>query len=213
VYDIVWRHNFGAPGFCLIDLGLGVKSHVLRELMVELRRELSRIHLERNGPPTFAVRIYSRFDQKASTGFHLDGAAPAALLMLGYEPSIIHSRIFIADYTRCAFELGISAQAFLNEPLPGLPQPHQILSSYVTELPQPEHGHSRLLLINNSATSFRERAAYPLGVLHRAEVTAHSTSGQRVINSVMIVLGKPDLNCAEQEDEFVNSDTYNPYVE
>jgi len=130
--------------------------------------------------------------------------------MLGYEPSTIHSRVFLADYTRCACDLGVLPHAFLNEPFQVLPQPQQFLSRYVTELPQPQSGHSRLLLMNNSSLPFTPAGEYPLGVLHRAEIVAPSPSERRVVNSVMLVHGKPDINCGDWEAEFVSTNKFDP---
>lgn len=41
IFDHVWRFDFTAPGFCLIDLGSGVDSHSLRRKMVLLKEQLS----------------------------------------------------------------------------------------------------------------------------------------------------------------------------
>ena len=57
----------------------------------------------------------ARFDQQETTKFHLDGAPEQSMLMLGYEPSRVVSRLFLADYTRAASDLGITPQLFLTE--------------------------------------------------------------------------------------------------
>ena len=99
VFDLVWRFDFTAPGFAALDIGPGVGSHTLRSWMVDLKARLSEIGRGRGLKP-FAYRSMGRFDQQVTTKFHLDGAPAESLLMLGYEPSKVRSRLFLAHYTR-----------------------------------------------------------------------------------------------------------------
>src|SRR5271166_6219249 len=110
ILDLVWRTDFSAPGFCLLDLGPGVDSHTLRARMVTLKNRLSEI-AER----PFVYRSMSRFDQQETTKFHIDGAPAESLLMLGYEPSNVRSRLILADYSRAAFDLGIEPKQLLKD--------------------------------------------------------------------------------------------------
>ena len=114
VYQLVWRSDFTGPGFCLLDAGAGVDSHALRAWMVSLKGRLSEVAVLRGGPP-FAFRSLARFDQQETTKFHLDGGPDQSMLMLGYEPSGVHSRLFLADYSRAASDLGIIPQRFLRD--------------------------------------------------------------------------------------------------
>src|SRR5262245_10834260 len=114
VFDLVWRVDFTAPGFAALDTGRGIDSHVLRSWMVTLKEQLSAVAVRRGQEP-FAYRSMARFDQQETTKFHLDGAPEQSLLMLGYESSKIHSRLFLADFTRAAFDLGITPQQFLQD--------------------------------------------------------------------------------------------------
>lgn len=86
IFDLVWRFDFTAPGFCLLDIGPGVDSHTLRSWMVDLKERLSEIGVRRGRRP-FLFRSMGRFDQQETTKFHLDGAPNQSMLMLGYEPS------------------------------------------------------------------------------------------------------------------------------
>src|SRR4051812_35383937 len=97
VFGLVWRFDFTAPGFCLLDVGAGVDSHTLRAWMVALKTSLSEIGVHRGGTP-YLFRSLGRFDQQATTKFHLDGAPVQSMLILGYEPSRVVSRLFLADY-------------------------------------------------------------------------------------------------------------------
>src|SRR4051812_17888969 len=98
VHDLVWRFGFSPPGGCLIDVRADVPSQTFRAWMIALKKQLSSINLER-GLPRFAVQSVGRFDAQVTTKFHLDGAPDQSLLILGYEPSNVPSRLFLADYT------------------------------------------------------------------------------------------------------------------
>src|SRR5450755_468744 len=161
VFDPVWRFNFTGPGFCLLDSGPRLDSPTLRLWMVNLKERLSEIGVRRGGRP-FAYRSMARFDQQETTKFHLDGAPDQSMLMLGYEPSRVRSRLFLADYTRAAFDLGIAAQRFLQDFNPMYKKGEDLLGRYVTELPQPPDGHSRILLVNNGSLPFTEERTNPL---------------------------------------------------
>src|ERR1700693_837050 len=149
VFGLVWRFDFTAPGFCLLDTGSGVDSHTLRSLMVDLKGRLSEVSIGRGGPP-FPFRSMARFDQQETTMFHLDGAPDQSMLILGYESSRVGSRLLLADYTRAAFDLGITPQQFLHDFNPMYRKGEELMGRYVTELPQPAEGHARILLIIHS---------------------------------------------------------------
>jgi hypothetical protein len=191
VFDAAWRVDFSAPGFCLIHLGRGVGSLDLRSLMLVLKGHLDGVAADRGVTP-FRYRSMGRFDQQETTKFHLDGAPERSLLMLGYEPSVVRSRLSLADYARCAYDLGIEPRRFLDEFNPMCRKGEELLSRYVTELPQPGEGHSRILLINNSRLPFSEARTNPLGVLHKAEIIDPDESERRVVNSIMLAVGGPE---------------------
>jgi hypothetical protein len=153
IYQTVWRFDFDAPGFCLIDLGPGIDSHALRSSMLALKQRLSEINIGQTGK-SFVFRSMGRFDQQETTKFHLDGAPNESLLMLSHEPSKVRSRLFLADYTRCSFDPGIGPKQFLLDFNPMFRKGEELLARYVTELPQPAEDHSRILLVNNSSLPF-----------------------------------------------------------
>jgi hypothetical protein len=195
IFDAVWRTDFTAPGFCRVDLGPGVDSHDLRSLMLDLKERLSAISVARGDAP-LAYRSLGRFDQQETTKFHLDGAPDRSLLMLGYEPSRVRSRLSLADYTRCAYDLGIEPRRFLDEFNPMYRKGEERLAPYATELPQHNERHCAILLINNSALPFAEDRRNPLGVLHKAEIPDRDESKRRIVNSIMLEVGG-----AEEVDE------------
>ncbi len=203
VFDLVWRFDFTMPGFCLLDIGPGVDSHTLRSWMVDLKERLSKVAVRRGGQP-FVFRSMARFDQQETTKFHLDGAPERSMLMLGYEPSKVRSRLFLADYTRAAFDLGITPQQFLQDFNPMYQRGEELLGRYVTELPQPVEGHSRILLINNSSLSFTEGGANSLGIMHKAEIVNPTEAERRIVNSTMLVT-EGEENSPEKLHEFVTT--------
>ncbi len=202
VFESVWRFDFSVPGFCLLDLGPDIDSHELRSLMLDLKERLSEIGIRKCGVK-FAYRSLGRFDQQETTKFHLDGAPDQSLLILGYEPSPIRSRLSLADYSRCAFDLVMEPRRFLDEFNPMYRKGEELLSPYVTELPEPTERHSRILLINNSSLPYTEAQTNPLGVLHKAEILDPDESQRRIVNSIMLAVGESEEIEAEALKAFV----------
>lgn len=204
VFDLVWRADFTAPGFAVLDTGPALDSHPLRSMMVSLKERLSEIGVSR-GRGQFVYKSMARFDQQETTKFHLDGAPEQSLLMLGYESSKVQSRLFLADYTRAAFDLGITPQQFLQDWNPMYRKGEDLLGRYTTELPQPQDGHSRLLLVNNSSLPFTEAMTNPLGVMHKAIIVTPNESERRIVNSTMLAVGRDEIG-VEKQEEFVMTD-------
>lgn len=210
VFDLVWRFDFAAPGFCLLDADSGVDSHMLRFWMVSLKEQLSDVSVRRGGLP-FHFRSMARFDQQETTKFHIDGAPDQSMLILGYEPSTVCSRLFLADYARAAFDLGITPQQFLHDYNPMYRRGEELLDRYVTELPQPDEGHSRILVINNSSLPFTEGRVNPLGVMHKALIVTPNETEQRIVNSTMLVT-EGEVISVEKQKEFVGTDVISKKV-
>ena len=204
VYDLVWRADFTAPGFAVLDIPPGPDSHTLRSWMVDLKQRLSEIGISR-GRGRFVYRSMARFDQQETTKFHLDGAPEQSLLMLGYEPSKVRSRLFMADYSRAAFDLGITPQQVLHDFNPMYRKGEELLGRYVTELPQSLDGHSRILLVNNSSLSFTEARTNPLGVMHKAIIVTPDDAERRIVNSTMLAVGDGGEIGQEQQQDFVTT--------
>lgn len=178
----ILRKDLAAPGFALLDLGV-VDSPALRRRMIALKEELSAAR-------RLVFRTLGRFDQQETTRFHLDGGPPESILMLGYEPSRVGSRLFLADYLRCARNLNLDPETLLGSLMF---RDDERLLAFVTELPQPEEGHSRILLINNSP--------WPnLGVLHKATILNPSETEQRIVNSALLATEGDDLDEQRQRD-------------
>lgn len=181
IYTQVWdRTGLKNPGYCLLDEGV-VDSWKLRRRMVEVKQELS-------ARTPFVFRSATRFNQQRTTKFHLDGGPPQNILMLGYEPSQVKSRLFLADHARAARDLSrdiselVSATMFGNDAL---------VQPYAVELPAFDERHSYILLINNSLET---------GVLHKAEMVTPDDSKQRVVNSAMLATEGEEINDERLQD-------------
>lgn len=214
VFARAWRFDFTAPGFALLDFRPAVDSHTLRSWMLMLKVRLSEIAARRVGKH-FLFRSMGRFDQQETTKFHLDGAPAESLLLLGYEPSSVRSRLFLADYTRCAFDLGITPEQFLSDFNPMFRRGEERLAEYVTDLAPPDEGHARILLINNSSLPFTPNGANPLGVMHKAEIANPTDAERRIVNSMMLSTGDgfaTDAVSPEQQQEFVTTEKISPKV-
>jgi hypothetical protein len=205
VFDLVWRFDFAAPGFAIIDIAPGMDSHTLRSWTVDLKQRLNGVSVRRGGKP-FSFRSMARFDQQVTTTFHLDGAPAESMLILGYEPSRVVSRLFLADFTRAAFDLGITPEKFLQDFNPMYKKGEELLGRYVTELLQPTEGHSRMLVINNSSLPFTAARTNPLGVMHKAIIVTPDEAERRIVNSTMLVTEGNNEISAEKQDEFVRTE-------
>jgi hypothetical protein len=179
------RFDFDAPGVCVINLGRESGSIHLRRLMVAIKRELARIHETATGN-TLAYLTADRFEQQETTRLHLDGGPDECLLMLGYEPSPIDSVMEVADYSRCAFDLGLSPAEFMAKHNPMFSEGHDLLRPYTTRLPRCAASDYRIVCINNSCAPWSESAPAWQGVLHGASVPEPDERASRVVNSTMI---------------------------
>ena len=185
VFEQVFRVGLEAPGHAIIDCGPDFGSRRLRTTMVRLKAELDRIARQRLGKALVYLSA-GRFDQRATTKFHLDGAPDESALMLGYEPSGVNSRLFLADYSRMAHDLGIEPKTVLERHNPMFAQGERALEPYAREVREFDPSRFMILLINNSRQSYRPRTANLLGVMHKAEILNPESPAPRIVNSTMI---------------------------
>lgn len=182
----VRRHDLTEPGFYWLDCGV-IDSHDLRRKMIEISKLFD------------GLEIYSmsRFDQQNTTKFHLDGGPIPNILVLGYEPSKVKSRLFLADHPCAANDLQIDPTALVSKAMFGKDEE---LKPYITELPQPENGHSYILFINNTAL---------LGVMHKAEVEKNPAEF-RMVNSIMLAALEDGHSRYNEEDleEYITTDAH-----
>lgn len=172
VFRRVWRTTLEQPGFALLRFSRPVDSREMRRAMVDLVRAF---------PVEFVPERFGRFDQQVSSKFHRDGAPPASLLVLGYEPTAVRSRFWVSDVFAAAVRAGQLLEAYLKASNPMFPAGEAALGPFVTELELP-HGESVVILANNS--QFPHGHGNPLGVLHRAVIESPDPGSTRVINSI-----------------------------
>lgn len=204
VYDRVFRTTFDRPGFAVITLAPALSGIGLRKAMEMMVRELSR----RNGQDPLAIQWAQRFDQQVTTRFHLDNGPDESYLLLGYEPTQVLSEIAIADYSRAAFDLGISPSEYLHSYNPMFVNNLDRLAPYVTTFDLSDPGGAVLLIVNNSRLPFDTDMHNRLGVLHQATIPEPVVGAQRVINSVQIAplsIASEKVSLSEWE-RFLGSD-------
>ncbi len=156
-------------------------------------------------PVRFVPERFGRFDQQVSSRFHRDGAPPASLLVLGYEPTRVLSRFWIADTSAAAARAGLGLTDYLAANNLMFPAGEEKLASFITELDLPR-GETFVVVINNSLLPFD--GTNPLGVLHKAVIPSPDPAGRRVINSIgftPVATGVTGLTQAEL-DRFLTRD-------
>ncbi len=182
-YPKVFRTGFSEPGFALFNLGTTFGSQEQRQLMVELKQELSRLEHERCGR-TLVYQSLGRFDQQVTTKPHRDGGPDQSILMLGYEPTSVPSRVSMSDFSRCASDMELTPAEFLDRHNPMFPDGQDRLANYTTELADFDHSSFQILIINNSVTPVGGNSLQ--GILHTAEIIVPDPDQMRVVNSTMV---------------------------
>jgi hypothetical protein len=148
-------------------------------------------------PVAFVPERFGRFDQQVSSKFHRDGAPLASLLVLGYEPTVVRSRFWIADTSAAAVQARMPLADYLALHNPMFPVGEAAFAPFTTEVDLP-HGAAFVLVVNNSLLP--AGGGNPLGVLHKAVIASPNPVGRRVINSIGFtpqVEGNPGLPAAE----------------
>lgn len=208
VYQRVCRTEFTEPGFCLVNCGATLGSVAFRQLMVDLKHELALVHQQHSVASTLIYVSATRFDQQVSTKPHIDGGPAACFLMLGYEPTVVQSSIELADYSRCAYDLGITPRQFLNQHNPMFQSGQKVLQPYTSRLCCFSPDEYQIVCINNSTCDYQIGDPAWQGVLHTATIIAPDESKRRIINSTMIAaapLGDTDRLSAHEQHEFIHT--------
>ncbi len=175
--------------------------------MVDLKQALARIHESVRGQ-TLTYLSAARFDQQTTTRPHLDGGPPECFLMLGYEPTEVDSELEISDYTKCAFDLGLSPQEFMARHNPMFHAGYELLRPYATRIPCFAKAAFQIICINNSSTEVSRENPTWQGTLHTATILTPDESKRRIINSTMIAsvpIGTPDLVTETQLQDFIRT--------
>lgn len=208
IYSRVCRHDFSQPGFVLINLPTIQDSRQLRREMVLLKESLEVVHRTRTGKH-FAYTSMGRFDQQVTTKPHRDGGPDESVLLLGYEPTSVRSRLCMADYSKCAFDMGLDPSELLRKHNPMYADGEQMLADYTTQLEGVDPACFQILVINNSCVPFRQDDQGLLGVLHEAIIENPNPSATRIVNSTMIASVAVDATEAiteEMQEHFLTTD-------
>jgi hypothetical protein len=187
-YTRACRTGFDQPGFCVVNAGDSIDSVAFRQMMVDIKHEMSLIHV-RKASQSLIYLSASRFDQQESTKPHLDGGPEECFLMLGYEPSGIECEIEISDYARCAYDIGLTPKEFMSRHNPMFKSGHDRLRPYTTRIPCFSSDHFQIVFINNSSAPLSSDGTNWQGTLHTARILSPNESKRRIINSTMIATG------------------------
>jgi hypothetical protein len=207
------RFDFTAPGFALLPLQAETPSRTVRHWMTELAGRLDRLHVEWAGR-RLAVRSMTRFDQQVTTKPHRDGAADESLLMLGYEPTTVRSRVFMTDFTACARGIHQDPEEFLRTHNPMYARGAELLAPYTTELTAFDPSRPQILLVNNSCRPYDPERHVMQGVLHHAEIPNPDPTARRIINSVVLTplaIDEPDPLPPQERGRFLETDSISGY--
>lgn len=180
------RTEFERAGFSLLPLGPDWGSRPQRQLMLDILDELSALSEARDGGRPLQALSMSRFNQQSSTRPHRDGGPAESLLLLGYEPTPVESRLSLADYSKCARDMGLSPAEFLDRHNPMFPGGTNLLADYTTHLVEFDPSLFQILLINNSSADFDEEHPRWQGVLHKATIPHPRDDSVRVVNSIQL---------------------------
>lgn len=204
IYPKVFRTDFSEPGFVVIDFGLACSSEHLRAGMVYLKDQLSKKHAANVGKKLL-YQWMGRFDQQETTKFHLDNAADQSFLMLGYEPTVIQSKLYFADYVQFAKSINASEEEYFEKYNPMFTDGEKLLKPYVTKVEGLREDTYKIVLMNNSNMN---PMGETIGVFHKAEIIQKDTSKERVINSMMMYsghLGEEETITRKTQEDFITT--------
>lgn len=197
----VFRTTLDVPGFAHFDLGVEWTPVAFRGLLVQMGHALAERYRA-----TFAESLHfvsvSRFDQQSPTRPHRDGGPDASVLLLGYEPTEVPSRLYLMDYVLAARDRGMTPLEYLDCCNPVFGGDERLLQAYVHEVTPFAWGHYQIVVVNNSSIRWEERARGMLGMLHHAVITERREGKSRVIDSLLLGVTEDGLS-AEQLSEFV----------
>ncbi len=207
IHERTCRVNFDQPGFCVVNVGDSIDSVSFRQLMVDLKCEMANIHQAETGN-TLIYLSAARFDQQETTRPHLDGGPDECFLMLGYEPSEVDAELEFSDFSKCAFDLGLTPKEFMAKHNPMFQSGYELLQPYSTRIPCYSRTDFQIVCVNNSSASLSQDRPAWQGMLHTAKILTPDESKRRVINSTMIATvpaGTPDSITESQQNEFITT--------
>jgi hypothetical protein len=181
----LFRTDLDGPGFALLDLRDRWTPRDFRSALVDLCDRLSGVY-QRDFGRQLQLLSLGRFDQQVTTDAHLDGGPDESLLVLGYEPTEVRSRLFLVDYVRGARDRGMTPRAFLDRHNPMYREGRQTLEEYTTEVVGLNPARYQVLFVNNSSLPYEQRLRGMLGVLHKAVIVHPDPARSRHVNSILL---------------------------
>jgi hypothetical protein len=180
VADRVLRSAVDRPGFALLDFGPDDTPQAFRNRLLRLALALDG---ESIGRFHRSLRLLSvdRFDQQATTLPHRDGGPDDSVLILGYEPTLVDSRLVLLDAAHAALDRRLTTAEFLARFNPMVLRDQDVLGPYAAEALPFEKAHYRVAVINNGLS----------GVLHQATVVNPQPGKSRPINSLLLAGAPP----------------------
>jgi len=206
VANRVFRTDLDRPGFAHLDLGTGWQARAFRQLLVRLGVALGDVYRDRFGR---GLRFFSlgRFDQQVSTEAHRDGAPEESILMLGYEPTPVASRLFLLDFTRSALDRRLNPVEFLEWFNPLTADGRAALEPFTMEVSEFEPRHFHIVTINNSSLPWERRERGMLGVLHQAIIPKPDPAASRFVNSLVLT------RLTESEEPRIGPDELREFID
>jgi hypothetical protein len=205
VADRVLRADVGRPGFALLDLGPDGTPPAFRSWLLRLASALSGESGRRFGRSLRPLSL-DRFDQQATTLPHRDGGPDDSVLLLGYEPTEVLSRLVLLDYTHAALDRGLTPTELLARFNPMASRGEDVLGAYAAEAVPFEPGRYRVAVVNNGTRPPGPDGAGKFGVLHQATIVRPLPGKPRPVNSLLLAgaaMDAPPLLPPEALEAFV----------
>ncbi len=202
-FESVWRTSAEDTGYCTLS------ATEVQPTSKELRRAMTGIVAAFNelSPRPFVVERVGRFDQQVSTRFHRDGAADVSLLILGYEPTSIASKLFLHDPHKAAGDGSAFEYLRRNKPMTK-DGDEELLKHAVNVLARPDW--AQIVVVNNCTVLENPPPGHPLGLLHKGLIEHPDPNAHRVIDSMGLMYeGEPrrEVVDADRMAWFLDGDT------
>lgn len=205
IYSSIFRKNHEESGFIILTFENPMNSKLMRKYMVQIKKALSKkCQAEFNEKLDFYW--FGRFDNQNTTPYHRDNAPEDSYLMLGYEPTKVESKLYIADYHQLITENNIPVDKYFELYNPLFKKGEELLKPYISEVEHFDKETYRIVIMNNS--DLNSKKTY--GVLHKGEILQKDLNQTRILNSVMLNLkpvDQPNNRTKEEELEFLETDS------
>lgn len=192
IYSNVFRQNTERKGYYYLNLGCNINSKTFRQSMVNIKNRLSAL-CKKNMNKELHYQSLGRFNHQYTSKPHRDTAPDHSFLMLGYEPTVVESTVYITDYSKFIERENIPIDAFFGEDKEAnLVHNISQFEEYIKEI-RPFNKNDYRIIIANNSRSYKEKT---FGVFHSAEIPKKMDNQDRIINYMMLKLSS--LNSEER---------------